>query len=1543
MGRKKKGGGDGAPNPASADAEWEDELTALQAIYEDDFAFDERERRQFRIVVTPPSDASPPSSPARASPASLLATTTTTCEKSAVRAVMVVKHAHGYPRKPPVVSLDAEESVGISPSALRALERALAAQANDLAREGEVMVFNLAEALRERLASAIEDESSLWDAMMHRETDARPAPPPANASAGAAAAAATPAALEREDDDDDDDDDDDVEAYGEAFDDDDDDDWEEVAAAAATAALGGDGGGGGGGGLGGLPRVAAPRARRTRSTKTTRTTPAPAGDVDVDVDERAAPGATTTTTTTTTLKKSKSVPVERTRPSAPAASPGRGAKSDASSESEESQMEESGSSDSSDSSGSESAEDSQDARDWLAMDAASASDGRRRGAREAAFSSSVGGSSSDLVDSLVRGLSFLGSAVHSFGDARDEEDDDDDDDDGWMRDDDGDDDADVVGGRKKKGGVPGRRREQMLHLLVGHLLSLLCERDGPLPHALPALAAQLRACGVIPRWLREVLLHRPRHFHRAFRRAFDAEDRAAAASVDAANPAFAWAASKFWLGGENVNVNNVNVNAATKRVVGAPAGAGFAAPPPSSPGKSRLSSVVAAAADRAGGAGGSRPTDQPQPALPPSRYALDFQEIRQLGRGAFGRVVLAVNRLDGREYAIKKVRMATRGGNPVSPAAAARVLREVATLSRLEHDAVVRYNQAWMEEASEPVAGARRKNRDRGGRALSVDSGGGTSTDEAAAWGVTETTDGDGGTTTTTTMTTPGGSRHLSRSAAAAGAGGGESASATTRVMWLHIQMEYCTRTLRDVLDREAATNAPIDEERAWAWGRQILEGLAHIHAQGIAHRDLKPGNIFVDARGRLKIGDFGLAKFDAGKGDNDDEDDADEDDDDGKVSGEDGVDVDDADATGAVGTYLYTAPEVDAGSFRRSGKVDLFSAGVVFYEMLRRFSTGMERAVELNALRAPPVPGKSGKERLPADFRAKYPAQSALVTALLSPDPNERPSATEVLKSGFLPPKGGDEALEEVLTAVEKGGAEHDRVVERLLGDGSAGARVAARAAAAERGAPEAVDGAAGEKMLATLRAAFRRHGASPLSSRVVSWAREGGGGGGGGGAAAGEEGHRLLTRSGALVVLRRDLRSAIVRQVAAEEATSLRACCVGITFRSGGGGGGEKPAGPDGEGKVNGGRGGLPREHVQADFDVIAPKDGADPSIAEAECVKCVWDALVERGLEPKVTLNHRKVLASGWVKTGVPPEARARVAAMLRRYAAAAEPAETPRVVAGLASVGKQTPAVAAKVASLHALASDDARAAVEYLRDAWSDAEGAAAVANALRHVGDVATHLGSMGVPAHAIALAPFLPPPESYHAGAYFEITVRSTGKRVCVAAGGRYDGWMQAAWTARGAGAAAGAPAPGGCGVSVAVRKAATLAAAAVGGSAGGSASSSSSAAATDVLVCARGGGGLLHERLALASDLWRVGVRAETTPSPSPSATEQYQLANARGARWMVTIDHSLLIAGERVRVKSLTGGGGFGRGAERDVPRDEVVEVLRGALSKTRRREE
>lgn len=52
------------------------------------------------------------------------------------------------------------------------------------------------------------------------------------------------------------------------------------------------------------------------------------------------------------------------------------------------------------------------------------------------------------------------------------------------------------------------------------------------------------------------------------------------------------------------------------------------------------------------------------------------------------------------------------------------------------------------------------------------------------------------------------------------------------------------------------------DKELAWHLFRQIVEGLAHIHAQGIIHRDLTPNNIFFDARNDIKIGDFGLGKI---------------------------------------------------------------------------------------------------------------------------------------------------------------------------------------------------------------------------------------------------------------------------------------------------------------------------------------------------------------------------------------------------------------------------------------------------------------------------------------------------------------------------------------------------------------------------------------------------------------------------------------------------------------------------------------------------------
>jgi translation initiation factor 2-alpha kinase 4 len=74
-----------------------------------------------------------------------------------------------------------------------------------------------------------------------------------------------------------------------------------------------------------------------------------------------------------------------------------------------------------------------------------------------------------------------------------------------------------------------------------------------------------------------------------------------------------------------------------------------------------------------------------------SRYASDWVEQGRLGKGGYGEVVKARNKVDGRTYAIKKIKQKTAS-------ALTEVLSEVMLLSRLNHPCVVRYYTAWPEE-----------------------------------------------------------------------------------------------------------------------------------------------------------------------------------------------------------------------------------------------------------------------------------------------------------------------------------------------------------------------------------------------------------------------------------------------------------------------------------------------------------------------------------------------------------------------------------------------------------------------------------------------------------------------------------------------------------------------------------------------------------------------------------------------------------------------------------------------------------------------------
>ena len=93
----------------------------------------------------------------------------------------------------------------------------------------------------------------------------------------------------------------------------------------------------------------------------------------------------------------------------------------------------------------------------------------------------------------------------------------------------------------------------------------------------------------------------------------------------------------------------------------------------------------------------------------------------------------------------------------------------------------------------------------------------------------------------------------------------------------------------------------------------KICEALQYAHGQGILHRDIKPENILLDARGQVKIADFGIAK----------------------LVGDDKPDVALTATGAALGTPHYMAPEQLEKPLTVDHRADIYSLGVVFYEML--------------------------------------------------------------------------------------------------------------------------------------------------------------------------------------------------------------------------------------------------------------------------------------------------------------------------------------------------------------------------------------------------------------------------------------------------------------------------------------------------------------------------------------------------------------------------------------------------------------------------------
>jgi len=174
--------------------------------------------------------------------------------------------------------------------------------------------------------------------------------------------------------------------------------------------------------------------------------------------------------------------------------------------------------------------------------------------------------------------------------------------------------------------------------------------------------------------------------------------------------------------------------------------------------------------------------------------------------------------------------------------------------------------------------------------------------------------------------------------------------------------------TLKDVLRRRGR----LPWREAVECAMQICAALAHAHQIGVIHRDLKPANLFLAEDGRVKVGDFGLAR-----------------------------DLNSSRLTldgQTVGTCRYMPPEQIAGEADLSGATDLYAVGCILYEMLvgqTPFDGGTIVEIFEAHLNDLPDPPAELVHDCPADL-------SELVMQLLEKSPADRPKDAAAVQSAL-------------------------------------------------------------------------------------------------------------------------------------------------------------------------------------------------------------------------------------------------------------------------------------------------------------------------------------------------------------------------------------------------------------------------------------------------------------------------------------------------------------------------------------------------------------
>ncbi|XP_072936562.1 eukaryotic translation initiation factor 2-alpha kinase 1-like [Epargyreus clarus] len=405
-----------------------------------------------------------------------------------------------------------------------------------------------------------------------------------------------------------------------------------------------------------------------------------------------------------------------------------------------------------------------------------------------------------------------------------------------------------------------------------------------------------------------------------------------------------------------------------------------------------------------------------------SRYHKEFEELFLIASGGFGSVFKARHRLDGVEYAVKKVFIKSSDVNSVMTH-----LAEVKTIASLNHPNIVNYKAAWLEPMIESKLKKkkRRFQMEMDNEDFSIGSNRVSSVypnimKSFKTYNSKELTTNHSNSDFEISFKNSNSFDNFDNSVSSEESDSESDEESYTpkennavcklltandfencsrvNLKWatLYIQMTFCQQTLKQWLDERnhhmilsrkgseeltlhhsdssdsACLESPISPDIYPVAGTsigvvvdmftQLVRGLHYIHSKGVIHHDVKPSNVFVgrsESGLLVQLGDFGLA-----------------------------CPLQQSHSGLALGTHLYAAPEQLEGQC--NPKSDMYSLGIILLEMVEPFSTDMERVKTITDLR---------KGQIPAHLTANYPKIAHIIGKLVQRRPAKRLDTNQLLE----------------------------------------------------------------------------------------------------------------------------------------------------------------------------------------------------------------------------------------------------------------------------------------------------------------------------------------------------------------------------------------------------------------------------------------------------------------------------------------------------------------------------------------------------------------